>query len=67
VPALAIRGGWNRDLGLKSVELSDKGAYRQIYLTYRKQFPRLVAVQAVAQLIRTGLPDSVKVNVIEPM
>ena len=66
VPALAIRGGWNRDLGLKSVELSDTGAHRQIFLTYRKQFPRIVAVQAMAKLIRAGLPDSVKVNDIEP-
>ena len=60
VPALAMRGGWNKDLGLMSHELTDKGAERKIYLTYRKRFPRIKAVKALAALIQEGLPDSIK-------
>jgi len=59
VPALAMRGGWSKDLGLKSHELTDKGAERQIYLTYRKRFPRVKAVETLAALIQEGLPDTV--------
>ena len=40
VPALAMRGGWSPEMGLMSHELTDKGAERQIYLTYRKRFPQ---------------------------
>jgi LysR family hydrogen peroxide-inducible transcriptional activator len=60
VPALAMRGGWNRELGLSSHELTDKGAERQIYLTYRKRFPRIEAVKTLAALIKEGLPDTIK-------
>jgi len=60
VPALAMRGGWSKDLGLMSHELTDKGAERKIYLTYRKRFPRIKAVKALAALIQEGLPDSIK-------
>ena len=60
VPALAMRGGWSKELGLMSHELTDKGAERQIYLTYRKRFPRIEAVKTIASLIQDGLPKSVK-------
>jgi len=60
VPALAMRGGWSKDLGLMSHELTDKGAKRQIYLTYRKRFPRIEAVKTLAALIQDGLPKTVK-------
>lgn len=60
VPALAMRGGWSKELGLMSHELTDKGAERQIYLTYRKRFPRIKAVKALSALIQEGLPESVK-------
>ena len=60
VPALAMRGGWSKDLGLMSHELTDKGANRQIYLTYRKRFPRIEAVKTLAALIQDGLPKTVK-------
>jgi len=59
VPALAMRGGWSTDSGLMSHKLMDKGAARKIYLTYRKRFPRTKAVQALAELIKDGLPSSV--------
>jgi len=59
VPALAMRSGWTADLGLMSHKLTEKGAARKIYLTYRKRFPRIKAVTAVAALIKDGLPSSV--------
>jgi len=55
-----MRGGWSKELGLMSHELTDKGAERQIYLTYRKRFPRIEAVKTIASLIQDGLPESVK-------
>lgn len=59
VPALAMRGGWTHDLDLSARKLTEKGAARQIYLTYRKQFPRVEAIKALANIIIGGLPDSV--------
>jgi len=59
VPALAMRSGWTADSGLMSHKLTEKGAARKIYLTYRKRFPRIKAVTAVAALIKDGLPSSV--------
>lgn len=59
VPALAMRGGWTSDLGLMSHKLTDIGAARKIYLTYRKRFPRMEVVKALAALIRQGLPNTV--------
>lgn len=60
VPALAMRNGEAAETGLMSHKLIDKGAERQIYLTYRKRFPRLQAVNALAQMIKDGLPNSVE-------
>ena len=60
VPALAMRNGKAAETGLMSHKLIDKGAERQIYLTYRKRFPRLQAVNALAQMIKDGLPNSVE-------
>jgi LysR family hydrogen peroxide-inducible transcriptional activator len=60
VPALAMRGGWSKELGLASHALTDKGAERKIYLTFRKRFPRIRALETLAELIQGGLPDSVK-------
>lgn len=58
VPALAMRSGWISELDLRSHKLTDRGASRQIFLTYRKRFPRQKAIQALAKIIRDGLPDS---------
>ena len=59
VPALAMRAGSPSKSGLMSHKLTEKGAARKIYLTYRKRFPRLKAVNALAALIKDGLPNSV--------
>ncbi len=62
VPALAMRGSWSSDLGLDSRKLTDKSAARQIYLTYRKRFPRAEVLRALAELIQTGLPSHVDIG-----
>lgn len=62
VPALAMRGGWTNDLRLASHKLTDKSAARQIYLTYRKRFPRIEALTALSALIQKGLPNSVQIG-----
>jgi len=61
VPALALRAGLTMDSHLSAVKLADKNAERTIYLTYRKRFPRRVAVERLGQLIKDGLPDTVTV------
>lgn len=62
VPALAMRQSWLTESNLGSHKITDKGAYRQIYLTYRKRFPQMKAVHALADIIRDGLPESVYVT-----
>ena len=59
VPALAMRTGPSHESGLMSHKLNDTGAARKIYLTYRKRFPRIAAVNELAKLIKDGLPSSV--------
>jgi LysR family hydrogen peroxide-inducible transcriptional activator len=59
VPALAIREGWIETTSLGYRKITDKGAARQINLTYRKRFPQSEAVKAMAETIRAGLPKSV--------
>ena len=59
VPALAMRTGWFYDMGLESKKLSDKNACRHVHITYRKQFPRIAALEVIAATIKMGLPKSV--------
>ena len=59
VPALAMRTGWFYDMGLESKKLIDENAYRYVHITYRKQFPRVAALNAIAATIKAGLPKSV--------
>ncbi|MEP1230279.1 MAG: LysR substrate-binding domain-containing protein [Litorimonas sp.] len=61
VPALAMRSGWFYDIGLGSQKLADKNAYRQVHITYRKQFPHITALEAIADTIKAGLPKSVNI------
>jgi len=42
-----------------SHKLTEEGAARKIYLTYRKRYPRMEVVEALAELIKDGLPSSV--------
>jgi len=59
IPALAMKKHLLAESHLAAHKLTDKGAARQIYLTHRKRFPQMKAVQALAKIIQDGLPDSV--------
>lgn len=61
VPSMALAGGWNSDQGVKAEKLADPSAYRRIYLTFRKSFPRRILMERMADLICETLPDSVTV------
>ena len=61
VPALAMRG-LSDEMGIQDRTLEDEGAARQINLTIRKSLPRRALVGRIADIIRSGLPDSVKVE-----
>ena len=60
VPALAM-SGLSDELGLQDRRLEDDGAAREINLTIRKSLPRRVLVDRIAEIIRSGLPESVKI------
>lgn len=61
VPALAIRGPWMTDSGIIARKLELKDAYRRVQLVFRRTFPRRAAVQALADVIRANLPNTVRV------
>ena len=59
VPALAVRGSWTTDTGIIARPLAVKDAYRTISLVFRSSYPRRAAVEALAQIIRDNLPNTV--------
>ena len=59
VPALAVSGSWTTDTGIIARPLAVKDAYRTISLVFRNSFPRREAVEALAQIIRDNLPNTV--------
>lgn len=61
VPALAMRAGLGPEMGLGTHKLDGDAAARIIYLTYRKRFPRIAAVNALSRLIQNSLPPAVNV------
>jgi len=61
VPSLAMRTGWFYDMGLESQKVVDENAHREVHITYRKQFPRIAALEAIAKTIKAGLPKSVNI------
>ena len=65
VPALAM-SGLSDDMGLQDRRLEEEGAARQINLTVRKSASRRALVDRIAEIIRSGLPDSVKVAKADP-
>lgn len=60
VPALAVRGTWTTDSGIIARKLSLKDAYRRVQFVYRKTFPRKQALIALADVIRSQLPNTVR-------
>jgi LysR family hydrogen peroxide-inducible transcriptional activator len=59
VPALAVRGSWTTDTGIIARPLAVKDAYRTISLVFRSSFPRRPAVEALVEVIRDHLPNTV--------
>ena len=61
VPALAVRGGWMTDSGIIARQLAFRDAFRRVRIAYRKTFPRQAALEALGDIIRSHLPNTVKV------
>jgi LysR family hydrogen peroxide-inducible transcriptional activator len=59
VPALAVRGAWTTDSGIIARKLHLKDAYRRVQFVYRKTFPRKHALEVLADVIRSQLPNTV--------
>ena len=59
VPSLAMRS-LSDDLHLQNRALDDEGAARDINLTIRRSTPRRALAGRIAEVIQSGLPDSIK-------
>jgi len=60
VPALAVRGAWTTDSGIIARKLDLGGAFRRVQFVFRKTFPRKQALMALAEVIRSQLPNTVR-------
>ena len=61
IPALVTENSLSNNPNLNLRPLADTNAARTIYLTYRKRYPRVEALRALAKIIAVNLPKSVKV------
>jgi LysR family hydrogen peroxide-inducible transcriptional activator len=59
VPALALRGSWTTGSGIMVRKLDLPDAYRRVSLVYRASFPRVEALQTLANVILAHLPNTV--------
>ena len=59
IPALAIRNKWNSKSEIIKTKINEKSAQRKVYLTFRKEFPRLQIIDALTEIIRNSLPETV--------
>jgi LysR family hydrogen peroxide-inducible transcriptional activator len=60
VPALAMRGSWTSGSGVVAQPLAIADASRRISLVFRRSFPRLTALRALAGIIVDNLPNTVR-------
>jgi LysR family hydrogen peroxide-inducible transcriptional activator len=60
VPALALRGSWTTDAGVIALPLAGRDAQRTVRLVYRRSYPRVAMVEALADVIVQNLPNTVK-------
>ena len=58
--ALTINGSWMTGSGVVARKLEIPEAYRLIRLVHRTSFPRTQALQALVQVIRDCLPNTVR-------
>ncbi len=59
IPAMALDGAWRTQSELLTEKLNDSKAYRRVYLTYRKTFPRRILVKTLTEILCQNLPDTV--------
>lgn len=60
VPALAVLGTWLSGSGVIARKLDIPGARRRVRMVFRNTFPRRPALQALAEVIRDSLPNTVR-------
>ena len=60
VPALAMRGSWTTDSGVVARKLEFRGAQRRVSLVFRSSYPRKQALEALAEVILSHLPNTVQ-------
>ena len=60
IPALAMRGSWATGSGVIAQPLSIKDASRRVSLVFRHSFPRRAALEALAHVILSQLPNTVQ-------
>jgi LysR family hydrogen peroxide-inducible transcriptional activator len=58
LPALALRSA---GAGVVTRQLEVPDAYRRVSLVWRRSFPRVAAVEALAEVILANLPNTVRV------
>lgn len=59
VPAMAVQAQWQKSGRVQAKRLSDKEAYRRVYFTYRKSFPRRALIKVLSTLLLEDLPDGI--------
>ena len=59
VPALAMQGAWVTGSGVVAQPLTIADASRRVSLVYRQSFPRMPALQTLAEIILEHLPNTV--------
>jgi LysR family hydrogen peroxide-inducible transcriptional activator len=60
VPALAVRGSWMTDSGIIARQLDLPDAQRRVSLVFRRSFPRRAALETLAEIALSQLPNTVK-------
>jgi len=60
VPALALRGSWTTDAGVIARPFRVRDAQRTVRLVYRRSYPRVAVLEALADVITEHLPNTVK-------
>lgn len=61
VPALSVHGGWMTASGVIARKLEIPEAKRRIRMVYRHSFPQPQALEALAEIIKDNLPNTVNV------
>ena len=60
IPALALRGAAMSEAGVVACPLHLADASRRVSLVWRRSFPRTAAIQALADVILSSLPNTVR-------